>query len=43
MMEAQEALERKEFLGKASGVVVIMQGTRQVLDVQINQRIIRRS
>ncbi|MBN2268678.1 MAG: YbaB/EbfC family nucleoid-associated protein [Acholeplasmataceae bacterium] len=36
MMEAQEALERKEFFGKASGVTVIMQGTRQVIDVQIN-------
>jgi DNA-binding YbaB/EbfC family protein len=36
MMEAQETLERKEFFGKSSGVTVIMQGTRQVLDVQIN-------
>ena len=39
MMEAQEALERKEFFGKASGVTVIMQGTRQVIDVQINPEI----
>ncbi|MCR3906144.1 MAG: YbaB/EbfC family nucleoid-associated protein, partial [Tenericutes bacterium] len=31
-----EALERKEFFGKASGVTVVMQGTRQVIDVQIN-------
>ncbi len=37
MLEAQEALERKEFFGKATGVTVIMQGTRQVIDVQINQ------
>jgi DNA-binding YbaB/EbfC family protein len=36
MMEAQEALERKEYFGKASGVTVVMQGTRQVIDVQIN-------
>lgn len=36
MMEAQEALERKEFFGKASGVTVVMQGTRQVIDVQIH-------
>ncbi|MDX9690980.1 MAG: YbaB/EbfC family nucleoid-associated protein [Acholeplasmataceae bacterium] len=36
MVEAQEALERKEYFGKASGVTVIIQGTKQVLDVQIN-------
>ncbi|QWB96086.1 YbaB/EbfC family nucleoid-associated protein [Mycoplasmatota bacterium] len=36
MMEAQEALEAKEFFGKASGVMVVVQGTRQVVDVQIN-------
>jgi hypothetical protein len=40
MMEAQEALEGKEFFGKASGVTVIMQGTRQVIDVQINPEIL---
>ena len=40
MMEAQEALERKEFFGKASGVTVIMQGTRQVLDVDINPEVL---
>lgn len=40
MMEAQEALESKEFFGKASGVTVIMQGTRQVIDVQINPEIL---
>ncbi len=41
MMEAQEALERKEFFGKASGgVTVIMQGTRQVIDVQINPEVL---
>lgn len=36
MMEAQEALEAKEFFGKASGVTVVVQGSRQVVDVQIN-------
>ena len=36
MMEAQEALEQKEYFGKASGVTIIMQGTRQVIDVTIN-------
>ena len=40
MMEAQEALERKEFFGKSSGITVIMQGTRQVIDVQINPEIL---
>ncbi|HHT98737.1 MAG TPA: YbaB/EbfC family nucleoid-associated protein [Acholeplasma sp.] len=36
MMEAQEAIEQKEYFGKASGVTIIMQGTRQVIDVKIN-------
>lgn len=40
MMEAQEALEAKEFFGRASGVTVIMQGSRQVVDVQINPEIV---
>ncbi|MBN2300780.1 MAG: YbaB/EbfC family nucleoid-associated protein [Acholeplasmataceae bacterium] len=40
MLEAQEELERKEYFGKASGVTVIMQGTRQVIDVQINPEIL---
>jgi DNA-binding YbaB/EbfC family protein len=40
MMEAQEALERKEFFGKSSGVVIVMQGTKQVIDVQINPEIL---
>ena len=39
MMEAQEALESKEFFGRASGVTVVIQGTRQVVDVQINPEI----
>jgi len=40
MMEAQEALERKEYFGKSSGVTVVLQGTRQVIDVQINPEMI---
>ncbi|MFA5560964.1 MAG: YbaB/EbfC family nucleoid-associated protein [Acholeplasmataceae bacterium] len=40
MMDAQESLERKEFFGKASGVTVIMQGTKQVIDVQINPEMV---
>lgn len=40
MMQAQEALDRKEFFGKSSGVQVIMQGTRQVLDVEINPELL---
>ncbi|MCF7930564.1 MAG: YbaB/EbfC family nucleoid-associated protein [Acholeplasmataceae bacterium] len=40
MLEAQEQLERKEYYGKSSGVVVIMQGTRQVIDVQINPELL---
>lgn len=40
MMEAQEALEAKEFFGKASGVTVVVQGTRQVVDVQINPEMV---
>jgi|SRR5690554_3502633 len=36
MEKAQRELESKEYFGKSSGVVVIMQGTRQVLDVQID-------
>lgn len=33
---AQEELEATEFIGKASGVTVIVQGTRQVIDVKID-------
>lgn len=40
MLEAQEALESKEFFGKASGVTVIMQGTRQLLDVSISKELL---
>lgn len=36
MEQAQERLSSKEYYGKASGVTVIMQGTRQLLDVEIN-------
>lgn len=37
MLEAQERIELSEFTGRATGVVVIMQGTRQVLDVKISK------
>ncbi|MBU1093865.1 MAG: YbaB/EbfC family nucleoid-associated protein [Firmicutes bacterium] len=40
MVEAQEQLERKEYYGKSSGVTVIMQGTKQVIDVQINPELV---
>lgn len=40
MEEAQLRLSSKEYFGKASGVTVIMQGTRQVLDVEINPEMI---
>lgn len=40
MEKAQRELESKEYFGKASGVTVIMQGTRQVLDVKINDDIL---
>ncbi|CCV64988.1 conserved hypothetical protein [Alteracholeplasma palmae J233] len=36
MEEAQEKLDSTEFTGKASGVTVIVQGTRQVVDVKID-------
>ena len=36
MQDAQEALESSEFVGKASGVEIIVQGTRQVIDVKID-------
>lgn len=37
MEEAQERLDAAEYVGKASGVVVTMQGTRQVIDLKIDQ------
>jgi len=36
MQEAQAKLESTEFTGKASGVIVIVQGTRQVIDIKID-------
>lgn len=39
MLEAQEQLEAKEFFGKASGVTVIMQGTKQMIDIEINKEL----
>lgn len=40
MLEAQEKLEAKEFFGKASGVTVIMQGTKQMIDIEINSELL---
>ncbi|HEY8405777.1 MAG TPA: YbaB/EbfC family nucleoid-associated protein [Acholeplasma sp.] len=40
MQDAQEALESTEFVGKASGVTVIVQGTRQVIDVKIDPELL---
>lgn len=40
MMREQARLESKEYFGKASGVQVIMQGTKQVLDVEINEELL---
>jgi len=40
MLEAQEQLESKEFFGKASGVTVIVQGTKQLIDVQIDEALL---
>lgn len=40
MQEAQERLESSEFTGKASGVLVIMQGTKQVIDVKIDPELL---
>lgn len=40
IQEAQEQIESSEFIGKASGVTVIMQGTRQVIDVKIDEAIL---
>lgn len=40
MVEAQEAIESKEFFGKATGVLVIVQGTKQIIDVQISDELL---
>ena len=40
IQESQEQIESSEFTGKASGVTVIMQGTRQVIDVKIDEAIL---
>jgi len=37
IQDAQEKLELTEFIGKASGVEVVMQGTRQMIDLKINE------
>lgn len=40
IQDAQEQIESSEFTGKASGVTVIMQGTRQVIDVKIDEALL---
>lgn len=40
LKEAQQKIDMSEFTGKATGVTVIMQGTRQVLDVQISMELL---
>lgn len=40
MTNAQAELERKEYFGRSSGVEVIMLGTRQVIDVKIDEEIV---
>lgn len=40
MMKEQTRLESKEYFGKASGVQIIMLGTKQVIDVEINEELL---
>ena len=40
MMEAQEKLEKTEFIGKATGVSVVMLGNRQLIDVKIDPELL---
>jgi DNA-binding YbaB/EbfC family protein len=40
IQEAQEQIESSEYTGKASGVTVVVQGTRQVLDVKIDEALL---
>lgn len=40
ILEEQEKLEAKEFFGKASGVTVIMQGTKQMIDIEISKEML---
>ncbi len=40
MQDAQEELELTEFIGKASGVEVVLQGTRQVIDIKIDDELL---
>ena len=37
MQEDQEKIELTEFTGRASGCVVVMQGNRRLLDVEISK------
>ena len=40
MMAAQEKLEKTEFVGKATGVSVVMLGNRQLIDVKIDPELL---
>lgn len=40
MQEDQEKIELTEFEGRASGCVVIMQGNRRLIDVQLSKELI---
>ncbi|MDL2292763.1 YbaB/EbfC family nucleoid-associated protein [Acholeplasma sp. OttesenSCG-928-E16] len=39
MAAAQEKLEMTEFIGKATGVTVVAQGTRQLVDIKISEEL----
>jgi len=39
MQAAQKKIEETEYVGKATGVVAVVQGTRQLIDLQISDDI----
>ncbi|MGI6787330.1 MAG: YbaB/EbfC family nucleoid-associated protein [Acholeplasmataceae bacterium] len=40
MQEAQEKIELTEFIGRASGCEVVVQGTRRLIDVKISKELL---
>jgi DNA-binding YbaB/EbfC family protein len=40
MQETQERLQMTEFIGKATGVTVIMLGSHQIIDVKIDDELL---
>lgn len=40
IQDAQAKIESSEFIGKASGVTVIIQGSKQLIDVKINEEML---